>query len=118
MRVITARSSGNRAGQPPTIIHRDGAGLLLDYCDRAGPKRRAKQKGTHAGGCGPGTVPEARARRRNEMGDSPTWRGNSALKLPSDVKPTPKQISVTAGVEMVSSSIARRRRSRVRNPCG
>src|SRR5262249_50104861 len=48
----------------------------------------------------------------------PTCRRNSVLKLPSEVKPTSKQMSVMGRLETVSNSLARSMRNRVRNSCG
>src|SRR5687767_8896713 len=80
------------------------AATLLESCDphaggRIAPKRSAKQYGMNGTTGNPGTVTQTRARRRNSAGDRPTRRRNRLLKLPSDVNPTSKQISVTGRPE-------------------
>src|SRR5262249_45905280 len=90
-------------------------GLQAGRCVR---KHWLKQKGTKAQGCRPGTVTQARTRRRNWAGDRPTRLRNSVLKLPSEEKPTSKHMSVTGRFVTVSSSLARSMRSRVRKAWG
>jgi hypothetical protein len=59
------------------------------------PYRLAKQYGTYTHGATPGTVTQPRICLRNSLGDEPTCRLKSRLKVPSELKPTSRQTSVT-----------------------
>src|SRR5262249_600741 len=104
----------NGRNQSGGIVAAVGGGRLLGNCYGPTPANwRAKHDGMNTHGALPGTVTQARTRRRNAMGEQPTWRLNSVQKDPREENPTSKQTSVTDRLVTVSRWRARSRRRRV-----